>query len=224
MAEIIESHNAAPQAALISKLNPIIRGWANYYSTVVSKETFSKIDALIWKRLERWCKRRHPNKNAYYAMNKYFKSEQNRNWVFRDKNSKLIRHSDTPIIRHIKVKDRKSPYDGDMAYWASRIGRHPELSTRVAKLLRTQKGKCIHCKLTFKDGDIWEVDHIIPRSQGGKDVYNNLQLLHRHCHDVKTAKDKAGCTNDNGQLIEEPCEAKVSSTVLKTSRSGDGMA
>lgn len=34
-----------------------------------------------------------------------------------------------------------------------------------------------------------EIDHIIPKSQGGKDKYDNLQLLHCHCHDGKTAKD-----------------------------------
>jgi RNA-directed DNA polymerase len=37
IASVIEAHKAAPQAALISHLNPIIRGWANYYATVVSK-------------------------------------------------------------------------------------------------------------------------------------------------------------------------------------------
>jgi 5-methylcytosine-specific restriction endonuclease McrA len=34
-----------------------------------------------------------------------------------------------------------------------------------------------------------EIDHIIPRSQGGLDEFENLQLLHRHCHDAKSAKD-----------------------------------
>ena len=34
-----------------------------------------------------------------------------------------------------------------------------------------------------------EVDHKIPLSQGGKDEWVNLQLLHRHCHDEKTAAD-----------------------------------
>ncbi|MCC5601749.1 HNH endonuclease [Nostoc favosum] len=34
-----------------------------------------------------------------------------------------------------------------------------------------------------------EEDHIIPRALGGKDEYNNLQLLHRHCHDEKTFND-----------------------------------
>lgn len=34
-----------------------------------------------------------------------------------------------------------------------------------------------------------EVDHKNPKSQGGKDSYDNWQLLHRHCHDTKTALD-----------------------------------
>ncbi|MDH6060675.1 HNH endonuclease [Chrysosporum bergii ANA360D] len=34
-----------------------------------------------------------------------------------------------------------------------------------------------------------EVDHILPLSKGGKDEHKNLQLLHRHCHDKKTAND-----------------------------------
>ncbi|MFZ4444732.1 MAG: HNH endonuclease, partial [Planktothrix agardhii] len=28
-----------------------------------------------------------------------------------------------------------------------------------------------------------------PTSLGGKDTYDNLQLLHKHCHDIKTAHD-----------------------------------
>jgi RNA-directed DNA polymerase len=32
-----------------------------------------------------------------------------------------------------------------------------------------------------------EIDHKIPRSSCGKDSYDNLQLLHGHCHDAKTA-------------------------------------
>ena len=61
--------------------------------------------------------------------------------------------------------------------------------TPVSKLLKKQKTKCNHCGLIFRDGDVWEVDHIIPRSLGGTNGDNNLQLLHRHCHDTKTGLD-----------------------------------
>ncbi|MBI1242441.1 MAG: hypothetical protein GC195_13170 [Nostoc sp. RI_552] len=67
-----------------------------------------------------------------------------------------------------------------------------------------------------------EVHHIIPLSKGGKDEYNNLQLLHRHCHDQKTANDRSLTgIHDKNHIIEEPYEAKVSPTVLKTIRLGD---
>ena len=85
---------------------------------------------------------------------------------------------------------------------------------------KSQNRKCNHCGLTFRDGDVWEIDHIIPRSLGEDSCYANLHLLHRHCHDTKTASDGSlRRTYDKGQIIEEPNEAKVSSSVLKTSGS-----
>ena len=201
MADIISRHNSLPQKVLISKLNPVIRGWANYYSSGVSKKTYAKLDHLIWQRLKRWCERRHPKKSVTWVLKKYFKSVGDRNWVFGDKESTLLTYSETPIIRHIKVKGEKSPYDGELGYWAGRLGRHPELSARVSKLLKKQKSKCNHCGLIFRDGDVWEVDHIIPKSLGGKNCDNNLQLLHRHCHDTKTGLDGSlnlGRTHNKG--------------------------
>jgi RNA-directed DNA polymerase len=69
------------------------------------------------------------------------------------------------------------------------MGRHPQLPSRVALLLKAQKGKCNYCGLFFRDGDKLEIDHTVPKSLGGGDNYDNRQLLHRHCHDVKTADD-----------------------------------
>ncbi|MGQ4650483.1 HNH endonuclease [Lyngbya aestuarii] len=69
------------------------------------------------------------------------------------------------------------------------MGKHPQCSKTVASLLKKQKGKCPHCGLYFRDGDLWEKDHKIPRALGGKGGYENLQLLHRHCHDEKTRND-----------------------------------
>jgi RNA-directed DNA polymerase len=63
------------------------------------------------------------------------------------------------------------------------------MPNRKAKLLKLQKGKCPWCSLSFQEWDVLEVDHIIPISLRGKDEYKNLQLLHRHCHDEKTALD-----------------------------------
>lgn len=194
---IIDNHHGAPQEALISKLNPIIRGWSNYYSTVVSKVVYSKCDHLTYQKLLAWAKCKCVGSNAKEYTNKYWRTIGNNNWAFATHEGiKLIKHSETPIMRHTKVQDSRSPYDGDLVYWSSRIGKHPEVPTRVATLLKRQKGKCAYCGLMFKHGEVMEVDHITPRSQGGKNEYKNFQLLHRHCHDAKTTSDRETYHNE----------------------------
>jgi len=204
IAEVISSHRAAPQTAMIKHLNPIIRGWSNYFSTVVSKVTYAELDNLMYQKLRAWAKRRHPNKNMGYVVNKYWQTIGDDSWVFatREGNNtfRLLDHSSTPIVRHVKVKGESSPYDGNLVYWSKRRGESPELPPRVATLIKRQKGKCAYCELHFREEDVMEVDHKIPKSQGGKDKYDNWQLLHRHCHDTKTANDgslgnKSGCNS-----------------------------
>ena len=205
IASVIDAHKAAPQAALISHLNPIIRGWANYYATVVSKVAYSVIDYLTYQKLRAWAKRRHSKKNGEWVSKRYWQSIGGDNWVFATKKEdltslRLLNHADTPIVRHVKVKGESSPYDGNLVYWSTRMGNNPEMPNRISKLLKKQKGKCTHCGLFFRENDVLEVDHKIPKSQGGKDIYDNVQLLHRHCHDTKTANDgslgiKSGCNS-----------------------------
>jgi len=204
IASVLNKMKGQSQEAVISKLNPIIKGWTNYHSAVCSKETFGHLDHLVFKKLRRWIKRRHPTKTQKWCNHRYWhrgKDERSTgdNWVFSipsdEPNSsvagkyELHKHAWTPIVRYTKVKGDKSPFDGDWKYWSQRRGEYPDVPTRVAKLLKRQKGKCSHCGLYFKDEDVLEIDHIIPRSEGGKDQYKNYQLLHRHCHHKKTAED-----------------------------------
>ncbi|NEQ40144.1 MAG: group II intron reverse transcriptase/maturase [Okeania sp. SIO3I5] len=191
LAGIFDTHKTTPTRALIAKLNPVIRGWSNYFSTAVSKEVFSEIDNLLWTRVWRWASRRHPNKSAKWVKKKYFpKISNTRNWVLNDGEYILNRHVDVPIVRHVKVKGNKSPYDGEWTYWSNRIGKYPGVRKEVTTLLKRQKNKCAFCGLTFSPTDLMEIDHIKPRSFGGDNTYKNKQLLHRHCHDSKTALDK----------------------------------
>ena len=185
VANIIDAHKAAPQEALIRNLNPVIRGWTNYYSKVVSKEAFVTQDHLMYWKLKPWGERRHPKKTKGWVAKKYWQSIGKKNWVFatrqEGKNPMRLRtHAETPITLHVKVKGDASPHDGNSIYWSTRIGRHPEVPKRVAILLKRQEGKCPYCGASFKTGDLMEVDHIEPRSKGGKNTLNNLQLLHRH--------------------------------------------
>lgn len=62
--EILKTHKQATPSTIIRLLNPIIRGWANYYRHVVSGKAFKFVSAQIFKVIWRWCNRRHPNKGA----------------------------------------------------------------------------------------------------------------------------------------------------------------
>ena len=193
LVEIVDKHKAAQQHVLISKLSPVIRGWCNYYRTVCSKETYANVYRLLFWKLLRWAYHRHPKKSKSWTINKYWLSVGMDNWVFGCENKgekfHLPKHSSTKITRHTKVKGNASPYDGNTTYWGTRMGKHPELKTAIAKLLKTQKGKCNHCGLTFKPGDKIERDHIIATKAGGNNTIDNLQVLHKHCYDVKTKTD-----------------------------------
>ena len=248
ISEIISQHKTAPQAELIARFNPIIRGWANYYRTVVSKEAYSELNKKVYLKLKSWAQRRHPNKSGTWVANKYWQTIGGDNWVFATKQEgkdplRLLKHSATEIMRHVKVKGDASPYDGNLVYWSTRMGKNPEAPKNVATLLKRQKGKCAHCGLYFTEESVMEVDHVIPKSKGGKGNYDNLQLLHRHCHDEKTTKDgslgnKSVCNSakpkpvktgnrgvrDKNLITEEPDEVKVSRPVLKTSGTREGLA
>jgi RNA-directed DNA polymerase len=202
IADTCSKLNTAKQSELIQKLAPLIIGWCNYYKTVVSKETFTKLSNLTYLRLARWTYRRHPNKNKSWVVNKYWKTIGQDTWVFGGQEFHLPKHSKVAIKRHTKVKGNKSPFDGDTFYWAKRMGKHPELKSSTAKLLKKQNGKCNHCGLTFFDGEIIENDHIIPKSIGYQQR-DNLQLLHKHCHDIKTRDDLKAIKQYNAQVTEE---------------------
>jgi len=110
MSDMIKKGKAWKQEDLIGALNPIITGWTNYHQSVVSKETFSKLDNMVWNMLWRWAKRRHPKKSKSWIANRYWHKEGTRKWVFSTEKNKLKRFSDTKIVRHTCLKLNMNPY------------------------------------------------------------------------------------------------------------------
>jgi RNA-directed DNA polymerase len=117
---IVKANPTAKTLDLIRALNPKVRGWANYYRHVVAKRTFQRVDASIYHALQRWIKRRHPNKNAHWQRQRYFRSQGLRNWVFSVKVQRkdglteqldLFRADRVAIRRHVKIKAQATPYD-----------------------------------------------------------------------------------------------------------------
>ena len=68
--KIIVNHNEITK--IISELNPVLRGWANYFRiSYHSQATFIKIGHLVWKSMMGWVKRKHPNQSIERMTKKY---------------------------------------------------------------------------------------------------------------------------------------------------------
>lgn len=125
---IIEGSKAVTQEMLIRLLNPVIRGWAMYHRHVVAKQTFSFIDAHIWRMLWQWAKRRHPNKNLGWIKSRYFRTIGHTAWNFATRGSaggttvgtELFVASTVAITRHVKVPAAAHPFDPQWTEYLSR--------------------------------------------------------------------------------------------------------
>jgi RNA-directed DNA polymerase len=196
----------------VTRINAKIRGWSNYYRTCVAKKTFSTVDNVVYWQLSEWVKKSSRQRSIRKKMRQYFKTVKNRHWVFTTQEGRtLLRHDATKIVRHIKVQGNRSPYDGDWAYWARRMGHNPLLPPRKARMLKEQQGKCGYCKLHFRHEDILEIHHVDGNHKNNQK--GNLMLIHGHCHDRITTDRQR--THDKGPITEEPCAGKLARTVLK---------
>ena len=184
------------QEDLIRMLNPMLRGWAQYHSPVVAKQTFSRMDSLINWRLMRWAKRRHPTKSADWLHKRYWRTVEGRSWVFAVNFTKkdgekgvmeLIRLSDTPIERHKKIKGAFNPYDPSWEAYSEALRQERMLNKmryrkEWAKLFADQRGLCAHCGHEMDMDTGWHDHHIEYHMDGGSDALGNRVLLHPTCH------------------------------------------
>lgn len=210
---VIRKARAWSSYDLIRVLKPIIIGWANYYRFSECKAIFSKLEYAIFGMVRAWVFRRDTRNGRLVVKEKYFPSGskylfQGRtyadNWILFGKSKKengtivtnfLPRLFWIKSSKHVKVLGNKSPFDGDYIYWSKRLAKYSGLSNSMTKMLKNQNFKCTICNETFVIGERMEIDHIIPKSRGGIDNYENLQLVHRICHVGKTRDDNLPLIN-----------------------------
>jgi RNA-directed DNA polymerase len=181
---------------ILWKLNPIIRGWANYFRTGTAKETFRSLDDWMYSKEVRHVKRTHPNKPKAWQQRMYWgrwNLDRQDGWVFGDKSTgqHLLKYTWFPIERHILVKGTSSPDDPSLkAYWEQRANTQvSDLSPNRQKLARWQRGLCPQCRNSLFNGEELHVHHVLPREHGGPSTYDNLQLVHLFCHQQAHAKE-----------------------------------
>jgi RNA-directed DNA polymerase len=197
------------------------------------------VDHEIWKILWHWAKRRHPYKNNFWIKDKYFMNKRGRKWVFaKDVKTKegdmklvwLVLASDTKIVRHIKIKAEANPFGpAQENYFEKRLGAKMTSGSVPGKVkwLRLwwrQDKECPVCheKITEETG--WNIHHVTPKSEGGGDNISNLVMMHPNCHRQHHNQSlRAAKTGIRKEVYErlEPCEGKLSSTVLRGGSSGN---
>ena len=194
--KVISDNLGAKQENLIRLLNPMLRGWAQYHSPVVAKEAFSRMESLLFWRLMRWAKRRHPKKKIDWISRKYWRAVDDRNWVFATPVTtkeggkemlELYSLSSTPIERHKKVRGAYHPYDPQWEMYGEtlrqeRMLRSMRYRKEWAKLYVDQRGLCALCGYEMDMDTGWHDHHIEYRVEGGSDVLGNRVLLHPNCH------------------------------------------
>lgn len=181
--------------AVVKELNPVIRGWANYFRIGVASRIFGKLDNWMFIRERRFLKRTHPNKPKCWHDAKYFgklNKQRDDKWVFGDKRTGiyLMRFSWFPIERHTLVRGKASPDDASLReYWMLRnFAKIKDLAPVKRLLAKRQSGLCPKCGDSLFNDEGRHEHHKIWKSKGGGDKLSNLQLLHLFCHQQIHAK------------------------------------
>lgn len=213
-------------------LNPVLRGWANYYSTVVSKETFSYCDHRIYEMLWRWAKRRHPRKSSGWVKDKYFARRSNRNWVFTDGTWDIFHMSSVPIIRHIKIQGQRSPFRASDSEYFDR--RHQALLLKrldgfQKKIVNKTNGKCGLCGRPISEEHFrkWQLKGennigfypMIPPQLNGRYTIRNVFVTHQWCHAQYIKKHGHDTLPDNPERFLSPGEFIAKGRVIRAGES-----
>jgi RNA-directed DNA polymerase len=179
-------YRGATPAELIDKLNPVLRGWANYHRHIICGKTFAQLDNFVWGRVYRWCKRRHPDKRGRWIANRYFLREERKGWHFSDPDSgvSLIKLTETvKQQRHIKIRAAANPFDPEWdTYFENRDKKQVQAATAGlrAKVHRVQDGICPVCGQVIQ----YDEDLVLHHRDGDSKNFMlaNLVFYHPNCH------------------------------------------
>jgi RNA-directed DNA polymerase len=208
--------------AVVTKLNPIIKGWAAYYRSAVSGRVFASLDNYLWQLLYKWSTWSHHDKPKRWIVDRYFGKRnkfRNDHWVFGapGTGAYVVKFAWTDIVRHTMVKGGASPDDPELAeYWANRRRRvQPPLDGYTVRLLARQDARCPLCGAPLlladqppESPDQWErwwlqlarkaisADYLVHHAHhgrpGARPDNDHTRLVHASCKRGQLARRRRG--------------------------------
>jgi RNA-directed DNA polymerase len=205
--QVIRKARSTSQVDLIKKLNPKIRGWANYHQHIVAKHTFAAMDHKIWHLSLQWAKRRHSNKkNMTWILQKYYRRSKGVTYRF----GTVVRQEDgipreemlfnmgcIPIRRHVKIRKQAHPYDVNYdEYFEKRTSEKWKNNSQRLSVQRHiifhQKSKCPCCSKELRIQQNWCISLKRKSSIGGEYQSSNMDIIHHHCYEKWQSKSCIG--------------------------------
>lgn len=167
-------------AAMVYALNPVIRGWANYYRYVTSSRVYSSLDYYLGMKFIKWYSGRHQlsRRKGYLHGSRWLNKDESLHlYHFGETESKRFgwKQPYNPYLRDKPVKRMNSSpvYTGK---WFGKAERDADLRMECIK---RDKGVCQICQRPKTN---LEAHHIIPMAKHGEDSLENLVTLCQDCH------------------------------------------
>ena len=101
--DLTRRHRHRTLADLLHRINPVLRGWCNYFRYGVSKRTFSYLDHYAWQRVVSWLRKRHLGLN-WGTLRRRFLPD----WQIRDGRTEMFR-ADTITVERYRYRGTKIP-------------------------------------------------------------------------------------------------------------------
>jgi RNA-directed DNA polymerase len=188
---------------VIMRLNPIIKGWAQYHRFGAATASFVRYDWQVFRALMYWARRRHNDASKDFLHRKYFLRRGQRRLLFGVKHGRVLRDGRIRNLylalatdlkcstRWSKIRGDANPYDAEYEeYFIQRQRVKMEKSQKgrrlMLKLWRRQDHNCLVCRRKLdRIGDGYtHIHHVWDKEEMGKwwDSDLNKALLHRTCH------------------------------------------
>lgn len=182
----LEFQKKLPLDQLIKSLNPLLRGWSEYFRISTNpRKTLTSIGNSLWLKMWSRIRKTHPRKRASWIVERYVvKGVRWKWWLASMKGYNLFNIKGVTRLNVPFLKLGVNPYteEGRRYYERRKDDRKRILPPSTIAVYNRHNHTCAVCGESLHNGEPVELHHIVPRRRGGVWTLDNIQPLHKICH------------------------------------------